>query len=420
MYHSRFPWEFGPNVEFLGCAALALHTQLVPFMYSLGFRYHIDGVQPVRPLYYLCPEDEDAYNCPSTYVLGDDVIVSPIITPINKFSGVATTAVWLPSGRWFDFQTGREYAGGWHLIAGDLSRTPVFVRAGGFLPMEINGHLTVHVFPAGSRSFNLYEDDGLSSDERFHITKFSSVWEDSGKSFEVKIESAGDVALVPQNRTVALKLHNLSGDATVKLTNCQALGPTAMEEGCLVFDIRILDYPATVAFGRERALVVKTDRPTMADIYDLLYCSSLEVHIKKSLFEALRECEEGPDHWAEVIANLISVPLPYQELLYGVLCDFGVYHFTKEMGRNVVVAWNTSKLQCFTYVSDVASRTTPLEKNTQHERVFGLVPDSIRYDVEKHRTRHDHSHILDLATRQTRLEFRVFDIPAFAVDFDKL
>jgi hypothetical protein len=81
-------------------------------MYSLSCRNHIAGIQLVRPMYHLCPSDEDAYYCPSEYLPGDDIIVLPFITPIDPVTAFAP--VWLPPGEWFVFQTGREYGGGWH------------------------------------------------------------------------------------------------------------------------------------------------------------------------------------------------------------------------------------------------------------------------------------------------------------------
>ena len=57
----------------------------------------------------------------------------------------------------------------------DLATIPLYVRAGAILPMgpvkqytgeQVDGPLTVHVYPGADGAFLLYEDDGQSFDYR--------------------------------------------------------------------------------------------------------------------------------------------------------------------------------------------------------------------------------------------------------------
>jgi hypothetical protein len=301
------------------------------------------------------------------------------------------------------------------LVSGDLSRIPVFVRAGGFLPTEVDRVLTVHVFPRGSGSFSVYEDDGVSSDGVFHVTTFRSLWAETGTQFEVKIESSGEGSAIPANRTVVLRIHHISGDASVSTNRCEVVGRPAVANGVLSLKVKIISYPATLMFTRQQFLVNSKRWLSHSEIYDLILCSSLNVTIKDELFAALRQCKQSPAGWATTISDQLSVPPKYRELLYGELCDFGTYHFTREMGKNVFVAWNTACVPVFTY----ASHFGPGGGRGEHQRASGVVPSSLIYEVENHKSHYD-SHIPDLATRKSRLEFQVLGISVFPVDFDRL
>jgi alpha-glucosidase (family GH31 glycosyl hydrolase) len=102
-FHERRPWHFDKQTEADGIAALKLHAQLKPFFASLGAIVHDGGKMPLRPLYYLAPDVEDAYNCPTAFALGDDIVASPIVEPLAPALGLAPGAIWLPDGEWFDF-----------------------------------------------------------------------------------------------------------------------------------------------------------------------------------------------------------------------------------------------------------------------------------------------------------------------------
>jgi alpha-glucosidase (family GH31 glycosyl hydrolase) len=130
-FQESFPWKLNSrDIAARACEAIQFHDPLLPFFYGLVYRCYRHSILPVRPMYHLFPKEEMAYHCPGQYALGDDVIAAPFTTQINLKTGVASIAVWIPPGRWFDFQTRREYGVGWHLITGGLERIPIFVRSG--------------------------------------------------------------------------------------------------------------------------------------------------------------------------------------------------------------------------------------------------------------------------------------------------
>jgi hypothetical protein len=411
-FHDRRPWSFPPEIEARTCEALKLHTRLIPFMYSLAYHCHAECVTPIRPLYYLCPNDEPAYNCPAAYALGDDIVVAPFITPIDPATGVATTAVWLPLGSaWFDFQTGREYGGGWHLVSGGLARTPVFVKGGGFVPMDIDGVLTVHVFPKGSSRFELYEDDGISSDGPSHITTFISKFDpEAAEPFVLEMQSKGDRAAIQFQQPVVLNIHNISGDANATLRNCEIVDRDT-KSGCLALTVRVTDYPATIGLSRESHFLIDRTRLSRAQLFALVQRTSLHSWVKQIIFDKLQRLQ--PHECATAIATDSSLSAPVKELLFGEICGLGCYRFTKSMGKDVIVVWNETNCP-FTF--HLSFRDLRNAQNSRHGS--GVVPPSLIFEHEALVKEVD-AHCPEQAIRSSRVVLRVDALPVFCQVFDQ-
>jgi hypothetical protein len=403
--HSRMPWLFDFDVETYGCAALRLHSQLIPLMYSLGYRNHAAGIQPVRPLYYLYPEIEDAYFCPAEYLLGDDIIVAPFITPIDPVTGLATNAVWLPPDLWFDFQTGRDYTGGWHFISGDLSRIPIFVRAGGFVPTEVNDVLTVHVFPGGARRFELFEDDGVTSGGGAHLTAFVSA--SANDRLSVVIEGTGDRAFATEH--VVLRFRNVAAAATVELANAEEFGRTAEDEA-LDVDIAITDWPASITLTHP-----DLQRRRHVDIERIIRASSLNTLMKEHVFRELTRAVlagAGAAEIAAVILELETVPEAEKRLLYGELCGLGYWRFTPSMGKDAFVVWNTRGAAAFQWVVSDENR------KEQTRRFVGQVPSSKVWDMKEGRTT-KHEYCSEIFERRIAVEVLLGGFTLFSTNFDR-
>jgi hypothetical protein len=68
------------------------------------------------------------------YFFGDDMVVAPVIKPVNQSTGLATQSVWVPPGVWVAWQTGQSFTGP-KTITMQAKQTdiPVLVRAGAVL-----------------------------------------------------------------------------------------------------------------------------------------------------------------------------------------------------------------------------------------------------------------------------------------------
>ena len=101
-----------------------LHEQLRPYLWKTAQECVKDSKPFLRPLVYEWPNDTMAINCQDEYLLGDDLLVAPLLE-----ENAESREVYLPEGVWRDFFTGTEYQGGQSITAGGDGKLPVFTRS---------------------------------------------------------------------------------------------------------------------------------------------------------------------------------------------------------------------------------------------------------------------------------------------------
>jgi len=167
--YDQEPWRFGKYYEDIIRRYLKLRYQLLPFLYTTLESAHRTGVPVFRPLMLNYQDDASTYNLDDEFMIGDDLLVAPIVKP-----DVTSRLVYLPKGIWYDFWTNKKYDGGTMIRAeAPLETVPMFVRGGAIIPMgpemKYIGEkpvdpITLAVYPdeKGSAATTLYEDDGTS------------------------------------------------------------------------------------------------------------------------------------------------------------------------------------------------------------------------------------------------------------------
>ncbi|MGJ5750104.1 alpha-glucosidase [Streptomyces puniciscabiei] len=146
----REPWEFGAEVLEHARVALLERRRLLPYFVTLAHLARRTGAPYVRPLWWGAPEDRALRDCEDTFLLGDALLVAPVLDP-----GADRRAVQLPRGRWYDTVTEQSYEGPAQvLVDAPLSRIPVFARAGAVIPVRgADGGLELEVWaPARGRT----------------------------------------------------------------------------------------------------------------------------------------------------------------------------------------------------------------------------------------------------------------------------
>ncbi len=160
----RLPWQYPQPVQDITESFLRLREALVPYTYTLAEQAHQSGLPMARPLYLDYPGEPAAYQHPTEYLYGPDMLVDPVTAP----GSVASTTVWFPPGRWVDYFTGATFTGpSTTTLSVPLDRMPVFVRQGGIVPEQpatggtgTPRSLDTLVFPGAAGSFRLYDDAG--------------------------------------------------------------------------------------------------------------------------------------------------------------------------------------------------------------------------------------------------------------------
>ncbi|MFE7979668.1 glycoside hydrolase family 31 protein [Streptomyces shenzhenensis] len=146
----REPWEFGAEVLEHARVALLERRRLLPYFVTLAHLARRTGAPYVRPLWWGAPEDRALRDCEDAFLLGDSLLVAPVLDP-----GADRRAVQVPRGRWYDTATERVYEGPAQvLVDAPLSRIPVLARAGGVVPVRgADGGLELEVWaPARGRT----------------------------------------------------------------------------------------------------------------------------------------------------------------------------------------------------------------------------------------------------------------------------
>ncbi|HEX8007806.1 MAG TPA: glycoside hydrolase family 31 protein [Trebonia sp.] len=122
------PWSFGEQVYEILRQWLALRERLRPYVMDTMRVAHTEGLPPMRPLFLNFPADETCWEIDDQFLLGDDLLVVPVVV-----EGATERRVYLPAGaRWLDAWTGAAHPGGqWLTAPAPLERIPVYVRDGG-------------------------------------------------------------------------------------------------------------------------------------------------------------------------------------------------------------------------------------------------------------------------------------------------
>jgi alpha-glucosidase len=165
------PWSYGEDVLDIARSYISLRYQLMPYIYSTFYESTQNGMPVVRSLaidYTHDPKVLDA-QFQNQYSFGDAFMVAP-------FESTASYGkIYFPPGTWYGLYNGQTEQGGHEkIIQLDITKLPVYVKAGSIIPMQSlvqhtsekpTDTLTIHVYNGQSANvYNYYEDDGKSFD----------------------------------------------------------------------------------------------------------------------------------------------------------------------------------------------------------------------------------------------------------------
>jgi hypothetical protein len=231
------PWKLPIEYREVMDDFLRLRHRMIPYLYTMNWRAHREGIPLVRPLYYVHPEEPMAYQCPNQYYFGDALMICPVTSRRNTVTHLAAERAWLPAGRWMNLFTGRIYdsTGGIYdtgktMLYSALSEMPALLRAGGILVMsgENGGNrfdnprdMDVFVGTGADGSFQLYEDDGITehSDEEASVCT-EIRYRDREGCLHIG-PACGDCTLIPAKRNWSLHFIGCARPKAMRVLDAQ-------------------------------------------------------------------------------------------------------------------------------------------------------------------------------------------------------
>lgn len=130
----REPWLYSKEEMGLIREALRWRYSYLPYWYTLFYITDQTGVPPMRPLFYEFPQDEQAFGIDNEYMLGNALLVHPIVKP-----NVQQETIYLPGENefWYDAWTGNQLEHHGELtVPVHPDRIPVYQRGGTIIPKK--------------------------------------------------------------------------------------------------------------------------------------------------------------------------------------------------------------------------------------------------------------------------------------------
>ena len=107
-----------------------LHVSLFPYLYTCAYEATRTGLPIMRHPMLEFPGDPAASNTDHEYLLGDRLLVAPVVT-----EGSITRTLYLPRGAWVNYWSGEIVQGGRDLtVPAPLEEIPLFAKAGSVIP----------------------------------------------------------------------------------------------------------------------------------------------------------------------------------------------------------------------------------------------------------------------------------------------
>ena len=124
------PWLYdSKRVQDVFRKSAEMKYRLMPYVYAQAKECTEKGLPMLRALFVEFPDDPGAWKVDDEYLFGSQILVAPLL----EF-GMTGRTVYLPEGKWIDYQTEKVYEGGWHRIEAGSLPIIMLVRDGSVLP----------------------------------------------------------------------------------------------------------------------------------------------------------------------------------------------------------------------------------------------------------------------------------------------
>lgn len=122
------PWLISDSFTKAFRQSAEMKYKLMPYVYAQAKDCSERGLPMVRALLVEFPDDPGAWFVEDEYMFGSQILVAPMLE-----TGKSRT-VYLPRGKWIDYQTGKVYEGGYQTIPTAEIPCVILVKDGSLIP----------------------------------------------------------------------------------------------------------------------------------------------------------------------------------------------------------------------------------------------------------------------------------------------
>lgn len=119
-------WSYTPEIQDMMSYYILLRESMKGYMTTVMEEAHEKGTPVMKPLFYDYPADKTCWEIADEFLFGHDLLVAPVL-----YAGERTRTLYLPEGRWCEYETGKVYDGGCTItVDAPLNRVPLFIKEG--------------------------------------------------------------------------------------------------------------------------------------------------------------------------------------------------------------------------------------------------------------------------------------------------
>ena len=122
------PWLISESFTDAFRACAEMKYKLMPYVWEQAKECSQLGLPMVRALLVEFPHDQGAWYVEDEYMFGSKMLVAPLLESGNSRN------VYLPKGKWIDYQTGKVYEGGYQTIEAGAIPCIILVKDGSVIP----------------------------------------------------------------------------------------------------------------------------------------------------------------------------------------------------------------------------------------------------------------------------------------------
>ncbi|XP_072508617.1 uncharacterized protein [Notamacropus eugenii] len=189
------PVSWNSTFEDLSRSVLETRYTLLPYLYTLMHKAHVEGSTVVRPLLHEFVEDKETWDVFRQFLWGPAFLVSPVLEP-NTWNVTA----YFPNASWYDYYTGSDIGvrGQWKNLLAPLDHINLHIRGGYILPWQKPANntyysrknslgLIVALSDNGTAEGDFFWDDGQSIDTYEQGNYYFSSFSASQNRLDVKV-----------------------------------------------------------------------------------------------------------------------------------------------------------------------------------------------------------------------------------------